>query len=103
MTLRELADQLAPLHPVRLYADALPKLKPGMVLYGGTVYNGTGPMENRQVATHGYRLVAHVSGNNAFGVDTLGLTKGGYAAVYTYCGANLMVRNDFLFRIDPVT
>lgn len=101
MTLKELTERLAPLHPVRLTAADLPSLRGGMELYGGTVYSGSGSIEERQVATSGRRIVLHSIANCASGVMTLGLTESG-AAFYVYCDANIAQQNDFLFRIDPI-
>ena len=97
MTLRELKDSQASMLGAKLMGEDLMSLEEGTVLFGGTVASGKNPQLERAVITSGFRYVANVSHN--FGVDCLGLTKNGYAAIYTYTKSDLCT-NRFLFRIQ---
>lgn len=98
MTLHELKERQASMLGAELTGEDLMSLEEGTVLFGGTVANGTKPQHERAVITSGFRYVADVS--HGLGVvDCLGLTKSGYAAIYTYSKSDLDT-NHFLFRVQ---
>lgn len=97
MTLQELKTQRANILGPELAGEDLMSLEEGMVLFGGTVANGKRQKNERVVATSGFRYVAHVS-HTLGTIDCLGLTKSGYASIYSYNKASLD-ENHFLFRV----